>query len=328
MTPAGGNAGEKHPPTGLVQLTGGHTPPTTTLTLKLPPPTLLLSPPAGAGGDSAAGWVLPPSANAVAAANAAAASNGDSTIAASASSSSPAPGPPRALSVFSPTSRDTPIAGFTRDRQGSGAGGAALGARTLLPPLGSPLSPPITHTPNGANGDHLGVPTSPNALALSTAASTSAAALTHVRSSPRSSIPGSTGHASGIPVELSSPVQHLAAPATHTSPSPTPAGSIGLSPSASSAVGPNGGASSSSSSSSDKLGLFSTEGGCEGQNPDGTPNNELYFMGIIDILTLYGIGKKLENFGKSIKYNEDEISAVDPQKYADRFKKFIATSLR
>jgi hypothetical protein len=51
-------------------------------------------------------------------------------------------------------------------------------------------------------------------------------------------------------------------------------------------------------------------------------------MGIIDILTLYNVGKKLENFGKSLKYNEADISAVNPTKYADRFKAFIEHALR
>ena len=55
---------------------------------------------------------------------------------------------------------------------------------------------------------------------------------------------------------------------------------------------------------------------------------QLYFMGIIDILTLYNVGKKLENFGKSLKYNEADISAVNPTKYADRFKAFIEHALR
>lgn len=50
-------------------------------------------------------------------------------------------------------------------------------------------------------------------------------------------------------------------------------------------------------------------------------------MGIIDILTLYSLGKKLENFGKSLKYNEDDISAVKPKKYANRFKQFMAAAI-
>lgn len=47
-------------------------------------------------------------------------------------------------------------------------------------------------------------------------------------------------------------------------------------------------------------GLVSSDGSC------------IYYMGIIDILTVYGKKKALENFGKSIIYNKNTISCVPP----------------
>jgi len=70
------------------------------------------------------------------------------------------------------------------------------------------------------------------------------------------------------------------------------------------------------------------DGGVSSVNPDGRPGNEIYFCGIIDILTEYGVKKKVESFGKSFKYAKKEISAVDPTFYANRFKDFIYAAVR
>lgn len=43
------------------------------------------------------------------------------------------------------------------------------------------------------------------------------------------------------------------------------------------------------------------------------------FFGIIDILQDYDITKKLENAYKSIQYDPNSISAVDPKQYSRRF---------
>lgn len=51
--------------------------------------------------------------------------------------------------------------------------------------------------------------------------------------------------------------------------------------------------------------------------------NSLYFIGIIDILQKYNTKKKLEHGIKSVAYNPNEISAVDPTHYAKRFYKFM-----
>jgi len=46
-------------------------------------------------------------------------------------------------------------------------------------------------------------------------------------------------------------------------------------------------------------------------------------MGIIDILTVFGKKKALENFGKKIVYDGQTISCVPPVQYGDRFFAFM-----
>jgi len=55
--------------------------------------------------------------------------------------------------------------------------------------------------------------------------------------------------------------------------------------------------------------------------------DELYCLGIIDIMTPYSIGKRIEHIYKSIGQNPSQISAVDPKSYAHRFLAFITESL-
>ncbi|KAL8489345.1 hypothetical protein ACS0TY_024818 [Phlomoides rotata] len=59
----------------------------------------------------------------------------------------------------------------------------------------------------------------------------------------------------------------------------------------------------------------------------GEPTEEYYdvilFFGIIDILQDYDITKKLEHAYKSIQYDPNSISAVDPKQYSRRFRDYI-----
>lgn len=91
--------------------------------------------------------------------------------------------------------------------------------------------------------------------------------------------------------------------------------------------------------------MFTREdGGTRGLNANGEWTNEVYYMGIIDILTLYNVKKRLESFGKSFRYEkvtsslcnpaylgyprlQQDISAVDPKLYAERFKRFMANAI-
>ncbi|EDO35742.1 predicted protein [Nematostella vectensis] len=60
--------------------------------------------------------------------------------------------------------------------------------------------------------------------------------------------------------------------------------------------------------------LVSAEGG----------KREIYFMGIIDVLTYYGAGKKAAHAAKTVKHGAGaEISTVKPENYGRRFLEFI-----
>lgn len=51
--------------------------------------------------------------------------------------------------------------------------------------------------------------------------------------------------------------------------------------------------------------------------------DEVYYMGIIDILTRYNTKKKLEHFFKGFTNNRNQISCVSSRDYAKRFLKFL-----
>ena len=51
---------------------------------------------------------------------------------------------------------------------------------------------------------------------------------------------------------------------------------------------------------------------------------ELYFIGLIDILTHYGMKKRTAQAAKTVKHGSGaEISTVKPEQYARRFLEFI-----
>lgn len=56
----------------------------------------------------------------------------------------------------------------------------------------------------------------------------------------------------------------------------------------------------------------------------GAAKKEVYFMGMIDILTHYGLKKRSANVAKTVKYGADqEISTVKPEQYSKRFLDFV-----
>jgi len=65
------------------------------------------------------------------------------------------------------------------------------------------------------------------------------------------------------------------------------------------------------------------ESGFASTNNNNEETNELYFMGIIDILQPYDLRKQLEHSIKSFRYDRHQISAVNPREYCDRFLNFI-----
>lgn len=56
------------------------------------------------------------------------------------------------------------------------------------------------------------------------------------------------------------------------------------------------------------------------KSPD---KDELYFILVIDIFTLWNAKKKLENSLKSLIHDSTGLSAVEPSMYRERFLKFI-----
>lgn len=48
-----------------------------------------------------------------------------------------------------------------------------------------------------------------------------------------------------------------------------------------------------------------------------------YFVGIIDVFTVYGFRKKLEYLWKSIRYRGQSFSTVHPDKYAKRLCQWV-----
>ncbi|EGC34645.1 hypothetical protein DICPUDRAFT_55653 [Dictyostelium purpureum] len=65
------------------------------------------------------------------------------------------------------------------------------------------------------------------------------------------------------------------------------------------------------------------EGGIKSQGGD---SEEHYFLGIIDILMLYSLRKKVEHTYKTIRFGtKQEISSVEPEEYSERFQEFLST---
>lgn len=75
----------------------------------------------------------------------------------------------------------------------------------------------------------------------------------------------------------------------------------------------------------DRTGFFyKDDGGIRATNSDDTPSSTVYYLGIIDCLTRYNWKKKVEHLWKGSQGNEPQISPLPPQRYGDRFKKFIS----
>ncbi|KAL2268305.1 hypothetical protein VTJ83DRAFT_3151 [Remersonia thermophila] len=66
------------------------------------------------------------------------------------------------------------------------------------------------------------------------------------------------------------------------------------------------------------------DGGFRATHKDNTPADEIYYLGVIDCLTHYGIIKKIEHFWKGLSSDRSQISALPPQEYGERFINFIS----
>ncbi|CAK7273767.1 Phosphatidylinositol-4-phosphate 5-kinase [Sporothrix epigloea] len=70
--------------------------------------------------------------------------------------------------------------------------------------------------------------------------------------------------------------------------------------------------------------FYKDDGGFQATHQDNTPAEEIYYLGVIDCLTHYGIAKKIEHFWKGLSNDATKISALPPQQYGDRFLKFMS----
>jgi len=67
------------------------------------------------------------------------------------------------------------------------------------------------------------------------------------------------------------------------------------------------------------------EGGIQALDENGKPTlNEIYYVGIIDILQPYNIRKQLENVFKSLFVADGTMSCVPPDQYSRRFRQYVS----
>jgi len=75
--------------------------------------------------------------------------------------------------------------------------------------------------------------------------------------------------------------------------------------------------------------LFSKdEGGLRATDEQNEPLDTVYYLGVIDILTPYGIVKRIEHLWKGMSADRHKISPVPPAEYADRFIAFMRAIMR
>ncbi|KAF2278530.1 SAICAR synthase-like protein [Westerdykella ornata] len=70
--------------------------------------------------------------------------------------------------------------------------------------------------------------------------------------------------------------------------------------------------------------FYADDGGFRATHEDDSPGDEIYYLGIIDCLTYYSWIKRLEHFFKGLTNTESQISAIPPERYGERFIKFIS----
>ncbi|KAF2791364.1 SAICAR synthase-like protein [Melanomma pulvis-pyrius CBS 109.77] len=70
--------------------------------------------------------------------------------------------------------------------------------------------------------------------------------------------------------------------------------------------------------------FYADDGGFRATHENEQPGDEIYYLGIIDCLTHYSLIKRMEHFVKGLMNTESQISAIPPERYGDRFVKFIS----
>ncbi|KAF9993540.1 Phosphatidylinositol-4-phosphate 5-kinase [Entomortierella chlamydospora] len=74
--------------------------------------------------------------------------------------------------------------------------------------------------------------------------------------------------------------------------------------------------------------FYADDGGLLSTNERNEQGQDLYYLGIIDILTPYNYVKKIEHLWKSLSQDKHAISAVNPHEYAQRFLSFMIHALK
>ncbi|KAI0886502.1 SAICAR synthase-like protein [Annulohypoxylon maeteangense] len=69
--------------------------------------------------------------------------------------------------------------------------------------------------------------------------------------------------------------------------------------------------------------FYSDDGGLRATHENNTAGDEVYYLGVIDCLTHYGVIKKIEHFWKGLSSDRTQISALPPEEYGDRFIQFM-----
>ncbi|KAJ7677358.1 hypothetical protein B0H17DRAFT_944968 [Mycena rosella] len=74
--------------------------------------------------------------------------------------------------------------------------------------------------------------------------------------------------------------------------------------------------------------FYQDEGGLRATDEANENLDEIYYLGVIDILTPYSTVKKLEHFWKGLSADRHKISPVEPSEYGDRFFAFMKAIMR
>ncbi|KAH0609396.1 uncharacterized protein H6S33_012882 [Morchella sextelata] len=70
--------------------------------------------------------------------------------------------------------------------------------------------------------------------------------------------------------------------------------------------------------------FYGDDGGFRATHETDENGDVIYYLGIIDCLTHYGFVKRLEHFWRGLSNPKDQVSAIPPDGYGDRFFKFIS----
>ncbi|KIW20041.1 hypothetical protein PV08_00616 [Exophiala spinifera] len=69
--------------------------------------------------------------------------------------------------------------------------------------------------------------------------------------------------------------------------------------------------------------FYNYDGGIRATHEDGQGGDSVYYLGVIDCLTHYGIIKRIEHFWKGLSAPRTQISPIPPQAYGERFLNFV-----